>query len=83
LAVIYSSPRPGTVKVDGETFNEKDIIWEIDGIEYTADARQDTRDVQWPIYMAAVIKVKKKGGLAAGEHEVSVAYRCIMSHRPQ
>ncbi|MBP8989049.1 MAG: hypothetical protein KBG64_02400 [Clostridia bacterium] len=53
--MIYSSPRPGTVKVDGETFDEKDILWEIDGIEYTADVRQDTRDVQWPIYMAAVI----------------------------
>jgi len=74
--------RPGDVIVDGEVFGKDKIKWNIGGVDYTLDEMLKVTDIQWPIDKAAVIKVKKEGGLSIGYHDVSVEYRLIMSYIP-
>lgn len=74
--------RPGDVTVDGETVPKEDTTWEICGVEYSLDEMKELSNVQWPMQEAAVIRVKKPGGLSQGLHEVGIVYRFIMSYIP-
>ncbi|MBS5520669.1 MAG: hypothetical protein KHX56_00200 [Clostridiales bacterium] len=74
--------RPGDIIVDNERFPRDSVLWEIGGLEYTPEEMLKTGDVQWPNSEAAVIKVKKPGGLESGYHDVSIGYRYIMSYIP-
>lgn len=74
--------RPGNVTVDGEVFNKDEIVWCIEGIDYTPAEMLKIDYVQWPNATAATLKIKKPGGLAQGYHEVDVDYRYIMSYIP-
>jgi hypothetical protein len=74
--------RPGDLLVDGEKYDNSAIRWEIGGKEYSIGEMLTIGDVQWPNMEAAVIKVKKDGGLSQGYHEVSYFYRYIMSYIP-
>jgi hypothetical protein len=80
--VWLSLLRPGELAVDGEKYDNSAITWEIDGKEYSIDEILKTGDAQWPNMEAAVIKVKKDGGLSQGYHEISYYYRYIMSYIP-
>jgi hypothetical protein len=81
--VWLSLLRPGELTVDGEKISNSAITWEIGGKDYSIDEMLKTGDAQWPNMEAAVIKVKKDGGLSMGYHEVSYYYRYIMSYIPQ
>jgi hypothetical protein len=81
--VWLSLLRPGELLIDGEKYDNSAIRWEIGGKEYGIDEMLKTGDVQWANMEAAVIKVKKAGGLSQGYHELSYYYRYIMSYIPQ
>jgi hypothetical protein len=74
--------RPGELVVDGVKYDNNTIRWEIDGREYSIEEMLKTGELQWPNMEAAVIKVKKDGGLSQGYHDVSYYYRYIMSYIP-
>ncbi len=74
--------RPGNVTVDGEVFKKDEIVWCINGIDYTPAEMLQIDDIQWPNADAAVLKIKKPGGLSQGYHEVDVTYNYIMSYIP-
>jgi hypothetical protein len=74
--------RPGELMVDGEKYDNSLITWEIGGKEYSIDQMLKIGDVQWPNMEAAVVKVKKPGGLTQGYHEISYYYRHIASYIP-
>jgi len=70
------------VEVDGQKIANDDMVWCIGGVDYTIDQMADISKVQWPISEAAVVKVKKAGGLAQGYHDFVVAYRHIAAYIP-
>ncbi len=69
---------PGDVIVDGVTYRRNEIIWEINGVDYTPDQMAELGDVYWQITDTATVKVKKPGGLSQGYHDVNVQFgwRC-------
>ena len=80
--VWLSMLRPGIVTVDGETIDPKDITWEIGGKSLTIEEVKTCSDVQWANSEAATIKVRRRGGLSQGYHDVNAMYRYIMSYVP-
>jgi hypothetical protein len=77
-----STIRPGELLVDGKKYDNSGISWIIAGKEYSIDAMLKVGDAQWSNMEAAIIRVKKPGGLAQGYHEISYYYRHIMSYIP-
>jgi hypothetical protein len=51
--------RPGDVVVDGVTYPREEIVWEINGVDYTPDEMLKLGDVAWQVTDAAAVKVKK------------------------
>ncbi len=74
--------RFGNVTVDGEVFTPDQLSLEFNGIEYSVDQLLKEGDVQWDNTKAAVVKVKKEGGLASGYHDVSFEFSPMMSYIP-
>ncbi len=74
--------RPGTLFVDGERFEKEDIIWNVDGIDYTYEDMLTNRDTHWSVTKPAVLKVKKEGGLAQGSHKLTYGYCFTSSYMP-
>ncbi len=72
------TPTSGDVIVDGVTYRRNEIIWEINGVDYTPDQMAELGDVYWQITDTATVKVKKPGGLSQGYHDVNVQFgwRC-------
>lgn len=66
--------RPGNVIVDGVTYPRDEIIWEIHGVDYTADEMLECGDIAWQVTDTATVKIKKPGGLSQGYHEVNVEF---------
>ncbi len=73
---------PGKVVVDGEVFPKETIIWNIGGKDYTYDELGKTGNVSWPWEEAAVIKVRKPGGLSQGYHDVELYMGKSASYMP-
>ena len=83
-APYLSQLRVGRVIVDDEVFLTEtgDVTWVIQGKEYTAaEMAEDCEDV-WPVQEAAIIRVKKPGGLSQGYHEVGVRWGYSCSYMP-
>jgi hypothetical protein len=78
--VYLSQLRPATVTVDGEKFEGDQITWTIGGKTYTQKEMANISKVQWPIYEAAILTIKKSGGLKLGLHEINVAYSYTTSY---
>ena len=72
--------RPATVIVDGEKFEGDNITWTISGKTYKQTELENFPDTQWPRTEAAILTIKKPGGLKLGIHEVQVAYSYIGSY---
>ena len=82
--VWLSQLRVGRVIVDGEEFlaNSGKVTWIIQGKEYTpAQMKEDNEDF-WPMTEAAVIRVKKPGGLKQGYHDVAIRWGFSSSYMP-
>lgn len=79
-----SQIRPGRVIVDGEEFlvDSGLVTWIIRGKEYTPAEMAEENNEMWPINEAAVIRVKKPGGLGQGFHDVAVRWGWSSSYMP-
>lgn len=80
--VFLSQIRPGTLNVDGETYEKEDIIWNIKGEDYTYEELKKDFNTQWSVTEPAVLKVKKTGGLSQGFHDISYGFCYTSSYMP-
>lgn len=80
--IFLSQLRPGTLFVDGERFEKEEIIWQINGEEYTLEDMRTDWKTHWNVQTPAVLKVKKEGGLAQGFHDVTYGFAFSSSYMP-
>lgn len=80
--VWLSQLRPGKVIVDGVTYPKEEVIWNINGVDYTTEEMAQASNVFWRITDTAALKIKKEGGLAQGFHDVSVRFAASCSYMP-
>jgi len=80
--IWLSQLRPASVTVDGETFEQDQITWLIDGKAYTQDKLKDLPDVHWSSLEPAILRVWKPGGLPLGIHDVEVKFTYSTSYLP-
>ena len=80
--VFLSQLRPGTLFVDGERFEKEDIIWHINGEDYTYEEMKTDFHTHWSVLTPAVLKVKKEGGLAQGYHDITYGFCFTSSYMP-
>ncbi|MBE6955823.1 MAG: hypothetical protein E7449_07980 [Ruminococcaceae bacterium] len=80
--VFLSQLRPGTLFVDGERFEREEIIWNINGEDYTMDQMAVDFKTHWNPTKCAVLKVKKPGGLAQGYHDLKLGFCFTSSYMP-
>ncbi len=80
--VWLSQLRPGKVIVDRVTYPKEEIIWEINGKDYTIDEIAKASNDFWRITDVAVLKIMKDGGLSQGFHDVSVRFAASCSFMP-
>lgn len=80
--LFLSQIRPGTLWVDGERFEKEDIIWNINGEDYTYEDMKTDWKTHWGVMTPAVLKVKKEGGLAQGWHELKYGFCFTSSYMP-
>lgn len=80
--IFLSQIRPGTLFVDGERFEKEEIIWVINGEEYTPEEMRTDWKTHWNVQTPAVLKVKKEGGLAQGFHDLTYGFAFSSSYMP-
>ncbi len=80
--VFLSQLRPGTLFVDGEIFTKENITWCFGGEEYTVDEMVVDFKTHWNPAEAAVLKVKKPGGLSQGYHNLKYGFCFTSSYMP-
>ena len=80
--VFLSQIKPGNLVVDGETFTADQILWKINGEEFTAAEMRADWKRHWHPLEPAVIVVKKEGGLAQGYHDLAYGFCCTHSYMP-
>ena len=76
--IFLSQLRPGTLFVDGERFEKEEILWNIDGEDYSYEEMKSDYKTHWAVTKPAVIKVKKAGGLSQGYHDLVYGF-CFTS----
>ena len=80
--VYLSQIKPGHLIVDGESFGEEEILWRINGEDYSyADMRGDWHTHWHPMEPATLI-VKKPGGLKQGYHDLTLGFCCSHFYMP-
>lgn len=80
--IFLSQLRPGTLFVDGERFEREEVIWNINGKDFTYEEMKTDMDTHWSVTKPAVIKVKKKDGLAQGYHDLTLGFCFTSSYMP-
>lgn len=80
--VFLCQLRPGTLFVDGERFEKEDIVWNVDGVDYTWEDMKTDMDTHWSVTRPAVLKVKKEGGLSQGFHDLTYGFCFTSSYMP-
>lgn len=80
--IFLSQLRPGTLWVDGEMFTKDDIIWNINGEDYTWQQMAQDYKTHWNICTPATLKVRKPGGLAQGYHDLKYGFCYTSSYMP-
>ncbi len=80
--VFLCQLRPGTLFVDGERFEKEDIVWNVDGVDYTWEDMKTDMDTHWNVTRPAVLKVKKEGGLSQGFHDLTYGFCFTSSYMP-
>ena len=80
--VWLSQLRLGKVVVDDITYSKEEVIWEINGKDFTDKELSQAGDEFWRITDVAVLKIKKEGGLSQGYHDVSVRFAASCSYMP-
>ncbi|GAB3098246.1 hypothetical protein G8770_17780 [Aestuariicella hydrocarbonica] len=80
--IWLSQLRPAQVTVDGHTYTENEICWNIGGNIYTQQELCHRSDVHWNNLDVATLIINKDGGLIPGLHEVEVYYQFSASYLP-
>lgn len=80
--IFLSQLRPQKVVVDGEVFEKEQVVWNVNGVDYTCADMEKKGDVHWNPLDVAVLKIKKEGGLAEGYHEITTGYKYSSSYMP-
>lgn len=80
--VWLSQLRPGKVVVDGVVYPKEQVIWEINGKDFTAQQMAEAGDEFWNISDTAVIKIMKEGGLEQGFHDLAIRFAASCSYMP-
>ena len=80
--VYLSQIKPGHLIVDGETFGEDEIMWRVNGEDYTYADMHVEMNKFWHPMEPAVLIVKKPGGLSQGFHDLTYGFYCTHSYMP-
>ena len=80
--IFLSQLRLGTLIIDGERFEKEDIIWHINGEDYTYEEMKTDFHTHWSVLTPAVLKVRKEGGLAQGYHDITYGFCFTSSYMP-
>ena len=65
--------------VDGEVFDRDDLILAYDGIEYSREEMFDLHKY-WQFRTPLTYRIKKKGGLSIGYHDVSLQFGWVLNY---
>ncbi len=80
--VFLSQIKPGSLTVDGETFAKEQVIWRINGEDYTAEGMRQNWHTHWHPLEPAILIVKKEGGLCQGYHDIQYGFCVTHSYMP-
>jgi len=80
--VWLSQLRPATVTVDGHKYGGNQVTWTVAGKSYEQSELAQRGDVHWSNRDAAILTVRKPGGLELGIHEVDVVFQHSASYLP-
>ncbi|KAI4449301.1 hypothetical protein C823_003830 [Eubacterium plexicaudatum ASF492] len=80
--IFLSQLRPGTLYVDGEKYEKENIIWNINGEDFTYEEMKSDYKTHWAVTKPAVLKVKKEGGLSQGYHDLTYGFCFTSSYMP-
>ena len=80
--VFLSQIKPGNLTVDGEVFTKDQVLWRINGEDYTAQQMRQDWKTHWHPLEPATLIVKKEGGLAQGYHDIQYGFYCTHSYMP-
>jgi len=80
--VWLSQLRPATLTVDGHKYTGDQVTWTVGGKDYAQSELANRGDVHWSNREAAILTVKKPGGLELGIHDVDVAFQYSASYMP-
>jgi len=78
--IWLSQFRTGNVIVDGVVYPKDTLIWNIQGMDYTAEEMYDRTDIYWQVNEIATVKVPKEGGLEQGYHTVEVEFGWVCNY---
>ena len=80
--VFLCQLRPGTLYVDGEKFEKEDILWNINGQDYTYEEMKTNMETHWSTTQPAILKIHKDGGLSQGYHDLTYGFCFTSSYMP-
>ena len=81
--IYLSELFPGAMIVDGVVYPKEQVIWEVNGKEFTNKEMETACDEHWVCTNdAATLKVYVPGGLKQGYHDVEVRFRNMTSYLP-
>ena len=81
--IYLSELFPRAMIVDGVTYPKEQVIWEINGKEYTNKEMETHGNVHWcSTTDPATLKVYIPGGLETGYHDVEVRFNYSSSYLP-
>lgn len=80
--IFLSQLRPQKVIVDQMIFPKEQVVWNINGMDYSYEQMKTEGNVHWSPSTIATIKVLKKGGLSQGYHKISTGYKYSSSYMP-
>ena len=80
--VFLSQIKPGNLVVDGETFTKDQILWRVNGEDFTAEEMRTDWKHHWHPMEPATLIIKKEGGLSQGYHDLEYGYCCTHSYMP-
>jgi hypothetical protein len=66
--------------VDSVVYPKATLIWNIHGIDYTAEEMYDRMDQYWQVNEPAYVKLPKPGGLAQGYHDVAIEFGWVNNY---
>ncbi len=81
--IYLSELFPGSMLVDGKVYPKEQVIWEVNGKEFTNEEMKTAGDEHWVCTNdAATLKVYVPGGLKQGYHDVEVRFCNMASYLP-